>query len=365
MITSKQSEIPALTGIRAVAAYAVVAHHFRQEWETLVPALGNLSFISENGGYGVSLFFILSGFILTYVYDSLLNPLTLSGYRSFVWNRFCRIYPVHFSILLFLVLTVGIAQWKGFKYPVDQFPWSDLPWHFTMLQAWGIVNPMHWNYPSWSISAEWFAYTLVFPIFLPWTRWIHGRAPLAITTFLLLSLYLFLLQRGFIPMWSGPLVQIGFLFVSGILLARMRLLISTKIGEGLCWVGLTAVLLSFYELHKGESRVWEIAMLSGFAAIILGLSRADGIMGRGMSNRGIVYLGTISYSLYMTHTVTSIFLRALFPIQKYGDSSMAKKGGVFLIEFLVVTLVAALCYHIIEVPIRERLRRSGGRKSLI
>jgi peptidoglycan/LPS O-acetylase OafA/YrhL len=361
---SKPSEIPALTGIRAIAAYGVVAHHFRQEWETFIPAIKRISFISENGGYGVSLFFILSGFILTYVYDSSLNPLTLRGYRSFVWNRFCRIYPVHFSLLLFLVGIVSIAQTKGLRYPAEQFPWSDLPWHFSMLHAWGMVNPMHWNYPSWSISSEWFAYTLVFPLFLPWSRRIHGKVRLAGAILLVLSLYLVLLHRGLIPSWSGALVQIGFLFISGMLLARMRLLTSALNGEALGWFGFAAALLSFYELHKGGSRAWEIVMLSGFSAIILGLSRTEGMMGRWMSKPGMVYLGTISYSLYMTHTVTAIFLRALFPVQNHIGSSAITKWGIFLIEFFSITLVAALCYHIIEVPIREWLRLIWKKKSL-
>jgi len=173
----------------------------------------------------------------------------------------------------------------------------------------------------------------------------------------LFGIYLGLLHAGHLPAWTGPLMQISFLFVTGILLARTRRLISSIVGEWLSGIGTMSVLLSFYQLHQGGSRIFEMTMLLGFCFIVLGLSRAEGWIGRGMSTRGMVYLGTISYSLYMTHTVTALFLKGILRAQNHMQGTLLEKGGVFILHLILLTLVAAVCYHGIEVPARERLRK--------
>jgi peptidoglycan/LPS O-acetylase OafA/YrhL len=79
-------------------------------------------------------------------------------------NRIARVYPMHLAALTaMIVLFAGAtAMGAGVGSP-DAFKWSDLPAHLFMVHAWGTTEAVGWNFPSWSISAEWLAY-LLFPL---------------------------------------------------------------------------------------------------------------------------------------------------------------------------------------------------------
>ncbi len=94
--------VPALTGLRAVAAYLVFLHHYN-------PASpGSVAHRLFNQGYmGVSVFFVLSGFLLYHQYADAYLDNTNWSWQRYLKNRFARIYPLY---ALLLVLTVG-AHW--------------------------------------------------------------------------------------------------------------------------------------------------------------------------------------------------------------------------------------------------------------
>src|SRR5262245_11578019 len=149
-------EIPALTGIRFYAALFVYLSHV-----VVVPGVdvfvgGHVVF--NAGVVGVSFFFVLSGFILTYNYaGSFRTGVSEAGYKKFVWDRLTKIYPVHFATLL-LEAPMSILS------PNRPFLWGALPFHLLLLQCfWPSRTPEFYNYlniPSWSVSCEWFFYLL-------------------------------------------------------------------------------------------------------------------------------------------------------------------------------------------------------------
>lgn len=144
--------------MRFAAAMWVVVHHY---WPDLTGAAPPA--LVDKGYLGVELFFVLSGFILSHVY------LTGFGegrfdYAGFLWARLARIYPLHLATLAGLGLMAGAAALLGFGAADKLVVWSSLPAQLTLTQAWGLGLQGGWNHPSWSISAEWFAY-LAFPAF--------------------------------------------------------------------------------------------------------------------------------------------------------------------------------------------------------
>src|SRR5215468_3623213 len=153
--------VPALTGIRALAALLVLGMHTEQN----VPfGLDSVLPFFARGYLGVDFFFILSGFIITHVYFASLASPSRSAAQIFLWHRLVRLYPVHITVLAGLVAIVSLAQAAGFIFNNPQeWQWSDLLWQLTLLHAWGVTASPGWNAPSWSISAEWFAY-LLFPL---------------------------------------------------------------------------------------------------------------------------------------------------------------------------------------------------------
>jgi peptidoglycan/LPS O-acetylase OafA/YrhL len=164
--------VPPLTGIRALAALLVLGMHTEQN----VPAgLDLLLPFFARGYLGVDFFFVLSGFIITHVYlESLASP-NLSAVQIFLWHRFIRLYPIHITVLAGLVAIVSFVGAAGFALNnPQQWQWNDLLWQLTLLQAWGVTRSPGWNVPSWSISAEWFAY-LLFPLLAPGLMWVRER----------------------------------------------------------------------------------------------------------------------------------------------------------------------------------------------
>jgi len=127
--------VPALTGIRALAALLVLGMHTEQN----VP-FGLDSFLPffARGYLGVDFFFVLYGFIITHVYLASLASPKLTAVQIFLWHRFIRLYPVHVTVLAGLAAVVSLASAVSFGFNNPQeWQWEDLIWQLTLLQAWG------------------------------------------------------------------------------------------------------------------------------------------------------------------------------------------------------------------------------------
>jgi peptidoglycan/LPS O-acetylase OafA/YrhL len=150
------SEILPLTSLRFAAALWVFVFHVNLHWPLGLPA--PLDRIVIHGPVGMSLFFVLSGFVLAYSYgrgDEL--PV-----RRYAWHRFARIYPVY---------TLAALVTLPFLLPPDRAVSAAqvafvIAAHLLMLQAWFPQLMPFWNFgASWSLSVEAFFYAL-FPALL-------------------------------------------------------------------------------------------------------------------------------------------------------------------------------------------------------
>src|SRR5260370_31065213 len=99
--------VPALTGIRALAALLVLGLHADQNVPAGITAV--LPFLAR-GYLGVDFFFVLSGFIITHVYFASLAQPSRNGVQVFLWHRFIRLYPVHVTVLAALVILIAIVR---------------------------------------------------------------------------------------------------------------------------------------------------------------------------------------------------------------------------------------------------------------
>ncbi|MBU4531710.1 MAG: acyltransferase [Hoeflea sp.] len=154
---------------RLLAAMLVMAYHFSHsapnsepviEWfEHMLPLL--------------DMFFIMSGFLIFEHYGRMEN--TGANYVTFLIKRLSRLYPLHLITLSFFVafavlVHLGLLQSQAAD---TRYDLSALPANLLLIQAWGVNSELTFNYVSWSLSAEWFAY-LIFPIVL--FAFAHGRA---------------------------------------------------------------------------------------------------------------------------------------------------------------------------------------------
>jgi peptidoglycan/LPS O-acetylase OafA/YrhL len=114
-----------------------------------------LALLAPLTAIGMSLFFVLSGFVIHYNYSGLLTAPTAENLAKFLVARFARLYPLY---LLIVIADVGFS-WKAADLPV-------LPFYLTMAQSWffGFVDGsspighLRLSAVSWSISTEWFFY---------------------------------------------------------------------------------------------------------------------------------------------------------------------------------------------------------------
>src|SRR5262245_10610234 len=120
--------LPQLTGIRFYAALLVFITH--------IPHLPGMDWLWDQhfilfrlGDLGVTVFFVLSGFILTYNYaPSFEENISTREYFRFTWNRFTRIYPVHL-LALFISIPLQILS------PNRPLDWRALPFRLTLTQC--------------------------------------------------------------------------------------------------------------------------------------------------------------------------------------------------------------------------------------
>jgi peptidoglycan/LPS O-acetylase OafA/YrhL len=363
--------IPPLTGVRALAAFLVLGLHADQN----VPAGAGVVLPFLPRGYlGVDLFFVLSGFIITHVYFRSLSQPTRKAIRIFLWHRFIRLYPVHVTVLLALFVLIHLAAASHFPLNNPQ-EWraSEIPWQLALLHAWGVTAKPGWNAPSWSISAEWFAY-LLFPLLAPALMLVQNRltafsiaiAALAVTA------AIFSMADWSLNTWVGApaLARVFGEFLCGAALCRAvalkhLLFFSTRSpSRGLLphptgdLLGTAAFLLFLIGASAGLADFGLIALL---ALTILGAATAETFLARFLGSAALVWLGEISYSIYMVHFPVLLVIRRFW--ERVGIAQWSASGRVvaFGVTLGVVILFAAMLFYLIERPARVRLRDQMGR----
>src|ERR1700677_2459574 len=163
----KNSRIDGLTSIRAFAALHVVLYHM---WGLFLPLSKSSWFYFHviNVGYlGVNLFFILSGYILSYVY-LWPSPGPVVNQSRFWKARFARIYPGYaFAFLLEIPLVIDYVLKRSDRWREAGIAIATLAANLSLLQGWCKVLTWRWNYPSWTLCVEAFFYFL-FPFLGVW-----------------------------------------------------------------------------------------------------------------------------------------------------------------------------------------------------
>ncbi|WP_374573446.1 acyltransferase family protein [Phenylobacterium sp.] len=339
-----------LTSLRFFAAFWVVFFHYWPNLTAATPA------IVDKGYLGVELFFVLSGFILSHVYRTSVETGRFR-YFSFLWARLARVYPLHLATLLGMGLMAGAATLAGLAVDPNILSWASLPANLLMVHAWGFAPVAGWNHPSWSISAEWFAY-LTFPLFA-WTALkLKDRPVVAVAgaAALLAGLYaVFPLVAGF-PLTKATIswgaLRIVPCFAYGCALHslwRARPAVS-KLVSGLGALFFGAGALGVAALGGPDTMI-----VLALGALIFFLARLAQSGSGVFANPAFVYLGEISYSIYMICVPWKIvFVNGATRILKLNGEILPP--ALWFIMLIGVIPLAALSYHLIEHPARMRMK---------
>ena len=348
------ADLRSLTALRFVAAMWVAVYAL---WDNL--AVGFKPDLVAKGYLGVELFFVLSGFILCHVYLAAHGEKRFS-YRDFLIARIARVYPLHIATLVGIGLLGAAAAFAGIEIAANVLSWPSLPANLFMVHAWGLAPESSWNHRSWSISAEWFAY-LLFPAFafVAWRlRHVPGLA-IAGALVLLAALYVgFNAVAGF-PLteatfqWGALRIVPCFAYGCALYLAFRRSPLKAP--------GLMAAISAVALIGAAALHLWDGVIVAVAGALILSLASLPNARAGWLASRPAVYLGEISYSVYMV----------LVPWQLLAVNLAAKATNapdkhlqlfVWLAILLALPVVAAVSYHLVEFPARRAIRAWAARK---
>ncbi|MCB1784009.1 MAG: acyltransferase [Alphaproteobacteria bacterium] len=352
------ADLPVLTSLRFWAAYGVAFFHY------CVISIGNTGIdvmnipVISKFHLGVDFFFVLSGFILTHVYREKLAQGKIS-IRDFYIKRIARVYPV-FMTIFFLTL---IELYGFYALGVTDKPESVTPINFILytlgLHAWLNIEIAKFNPPSWSISAEWFAY-LLFPFMLWGMGRLHYLVQLCISV--LCAVICWELAEKVL---GEPLTQLTFNmgilrilpeFLFGMALYQAGLRYRLRLHSTAAFFALVGIMLLAMAFLIPD---YGIVIIFG-AIILLGAEQGRAGYTGPLTRKNPVYLGEISYSVYLLHIpMLEMTLSILKTLHLPDDSAMA----AIALCFIGIIPAAMLSYAVIEHPARiyiiKRFVKSG------
>jgi len=342
-------EIPSLTSIRGVAALWVVLVHVHKPLRELLPESVPLAPFIDAGVYAVPLFFILSGYVLGLRYLSRFQRLEAGLILRFLWLRIGRIYPVH---LLTLLVSMALVTRHGWPSDAAHSPRALLS-NLLLIHAWDRNFLLSWNYPSWSISSEWFAY-LMFPLLAVALGRVGKSTAKALTCVALLAAALAYSCEAWIP-FKGLLLVMP-TFAGGVLLS-VAVPPSPNPGRRgrIADLGVLCAVPLPYVLPTGP--VLAAAYVALFFVVIGVLGFAGPSAGAFWNARPATFLGRISYSLYLSHGITVTLLTRFLPLERLKTEGLPLRLAGFAGMLAVILMVAAAMHFAFERPMIELFRR--------
>lgn len=327
--------------LRGLAALSVVLYHYGFY---LVPVGGDVNSRPFSwGGIGVDLFFVISGFIMMVVTHNCGSGLNAT--KSFIINRLSRVLPVYYVILLFAFFTNGAMSTFHYEEKVQ-----------NLISALTFIPYMHETAPMyilsdglfnvrWTLSYELYFYAALSVCLLfrnkliPLALWFI--APIAIC-FISLGSVIFS-TKGYkfdsilIAFITNPIIlEFGMGIITGLLYLRLskknhapHFIITTTL-VAVVLIGVSTKALTMYNLLSGFA----------FSLLVLALSLSERFF-NSQWIRFLVFLGNISFSLYLIHNPLASFMSK--KIEKYVPNLMHSALGITIM--LLAAILAACVSH--------------------
>lgn len=355
-----------LESLRGIAALLVALFHSSFMPESGIPVIAQ-------GDLFVDFFFILSGFVISYAYiDKISQGLP---FRNFLLLRIGRLYPLHLFVLLCWIPFILVKAYLHFTFQIgaDPFVFNNVANFIAdlfLLNAFGLTNSLAWNGPAWSIGAELFAYIVFFAVV-----YLAAKRPklvvfsvvsivsyLALTSLskdTLLSTY----QYGFVRCLAG--------FFFGALLFCLTKEITMSMNKATASaLEVVVVLVTLFCVSNASlSKAYQFASFLCFGALIVTFSlQESGGLSAFLKTKTMLFLGMLSYSIYMTHSLLFIGLGDI--VEYFVDVQMVgfnqidsiSYGNATIMIFMnalslaLVIAVSTLTYNCIEKPWRDKFR---------
>lgn len=338
--SKNQVYLPGLNGLRAIAAIAVVIAHITNmlNWFGLNNRVGGSQSEVYNykfGEYGVTIFFTLSGFLITFLILKEKDAIKTVNIKDFYVRRILRIWPLYYLILVLSIITILIFKidFRGWTIPYYVFLAANIPFilHQTL--------PLLAHY--WSLGVEEQFY-LVFPSVakLP-NKKLLKYSIYFIVIYFSIKLVLYFLQKTYgvqLEIYDAIMILRFHIMSVGVVSAifyyykhKLFMLITThKVSQIVSW--LCVFLLAVNKYHVASVINHEIISLVA-VCLIIGQITSSSIIN--LENKFFDFIGKISYGIYVTHMLLILYLSNLFG--KLSDNLMS----YILVYFSVI--VSTIC----------------------
>jgi peptidoglycan/LPS O-acetylase OafA/YrhL len=296
---------------------------------------------------GVDLFFVLSGFLITGV---LLDARGTEKYLTNFYARRClRIWPLYFSLLVFMFTVVPWLRPSDARLVFEKSsPWWAYPLFLQNLLvpvSTAATGPLG---VTWSLAIE-----EQFYMIWPWV--VRACSPkqlgsLAVTVICVSPILRLCLSPMPIDQYSNVFCRLDGLMAGAVLATVMRERKDVVAGhEGLAWIALSVGLaLAFIgEAMRMRWLVYSLSAIASLSLVYLALFSSNRILIAILTNRVLVYTGTISYGLYLLHKL---------PFDVAKGRSPAHPASMFALLFVAAYVVASVSWFVLERP-TLRLKR--------
>ncbi len=359
--------ITKLDGLRGIFSLMIVFLHYK---EPLLPEYIYNSFLIRESYTFVDFFFVLSGFVISYNYHSLG---TTEDFWIYLKKRFARLYPllvftVLISLTFILFTTYFFPQLRNNIEPLSVHILKTLD-SLTFLNSTPLLGSSSGTNPaSWSISSEMISY-IVFGLMA--VLLVGRKMKIGFSIVLIVLSCVFLYYSG--KFFSNG--EYGFLrglvgFFSGYLvwnLSRLKFKLNNNL-EYLIPVFLALILyrLNAIENTSNEGLIFSMITIPLFFSLsILCLLKTDGLLSKMLDLKPIQFLGKISYSVYLNHSILIlVFPRLVFKVFKLRETEF-NQILVLIISIGIVLLFSSFTYIYVEKKGGKLLRKFLLQKSTI
>lgn len=359
----------ALDAFRGIFALSVVVFHMH-----LIGSITELNFFRGSSIF-VEFFFVLSGFVLAHGYGFKENL----NFKTFMKARFFRLYPLHFFMfVVFVALEFGklfAHKFGGFTFNnepfTNSFAISEMIPNLLLIQSWTpFTDPLTFNYPSWSISIEFYLYALLFLSIVVFKRnrilsWFFISFTALMLMYFQSELLVLKVLRGLSCFFGGAFTYVIYKKLSHLKPSY----ISGSIFEAIL---LTCVVLIVQSQIEHRSIIAPVV----FFFTVLFFSFESGFFSTLLKVKALQYVGKLSYSIYMTHAAILFCLTsAAIVLQKVTGIEVAPmietvrfinfgsniiNNLVVIIILVIVIYISSLTYKYVELKGQKLNRVNRG-----
>lgn len=332
-----------IQGLRAIAVLAVMIFHLNPVW-------------LPGGFIGVDVFFVISGFLITKI---VLNKRTQADYKLsdaliyFYISRFKRIFPAYFFMLVMVAVVAAVfllpQNFNTFKNGLDKAVWFNSNSYFASFgDYFSLINYEQPLLHTWSLAIEIKFYLIApFLILLLPIKWVKFFFAVLLVGFMVVAEYRLRVQGieqatyysfyARLPeFFAGCLTALHITTVSG---SKRTVLLSSI---GLVLIILSAIIQPTFGTFPGLA-----ALLPVIGTVLLLVYSTKGYLGQLLCSKPLIWIGALSYSLYLWHWPILAFLRY------YTGNEVLSFSFCLLFVFLTLVLTV-VSYYWIEKPYRTK-----------